>query len=135
MTTTADHTALVDAVLKRFGREPDLTLWRNSRVRMVRGQARAMPGLQTGASDIIGMLAVPVYAWPDNGANVSIGARSPVQIARFCAFEAKTGNARPTKLQRLFIANVRRHGGFACVFHSVEEFEAALERARGGGCE
>ena len=81
------------------------------------------------------MAAVERGVAADNGANVSIGARSPVQIARFCAFEAKTGNARPTKLQRLFIANVRRHGGFACVFHSVEEFEAALERARGGGCE
>jgi len=136
--STADHTALVAAVLKHYGREPDLTIWRNSRVTMRRGQPHANPGLCTGASDIVGILEVsPPFgvSWECRDARGEIWASSMPTLGRFCAFEAKTGNSRPTKLQRMFLELVRRRGGFACVFRSVEEFGEALERARRGESE
>lgn len=108
------HTRLVSDARLRFGAEPDLVLWSNSKVTMVRGVPVAKPGLQVGASDIIGVL------------------RMPSGVGRFCAFEAKTGGARASAAQRRFQELVRGMGGFACTFRSVEEFWAALQRARLG---
>lgn len=125
--SAAEHKALVSAVLKRFGREPDLRLWNNSKVTMVRGVPMAKPGLQTGASDIVGILTMDVLLW-----NRFIGRHEKDQLARICVFEAKTGKARPTKLQVQFQEMIRRRGGFACVFHSEDEFYDALQRAREG---
>lgn len=113
MSSTAEHNALVAAVREKYGHHPDLRLFLNSKVRMIHGQAQANPGLGRGSSDLIG-----IY-----------------RGGRFCAFECKTGNAAETKEQRLFRTWVRQMGGFACVFHSVEEFDAAIARCKAGARE
>lgn len=129
--STEAHTRLVTEARERWGGEPDLVLWGNSKVSWIRGRAVAKPGLQTGASDIIGILSITTtrrtYRRPyaeSEGWKWTFGV--------FCAFEAKTGGARQTAAQRRFAELVRSRGGFACVFRSVEEFGEALERARRG---
>lgn len=105
------HNELVDSILSRFGREPDVTLWRNAKSAVVRGVPRALPGLGVGSSDLIGVLA---------------------PSGRMLAIEVKTGGAVESPRQHAFAELVRRRGGFATVVHSVEEFGDALARARTG---
>lgn len=108
------HTILVRDTRLALGREPDLTLFLNSRVTFINGQPRAKPGLGTGSTDLIGVL-------------------SP--LGRIVSLEAKTGDAVPTKEQKMFMALIRKRGGFAAVFHSVEEAISAVNRAREGQCQ
>lgn len=114
MDRTRQHRELIDNVLRDFGAEPDITLWQNSKAQVVRGVPRAQPGLCVGASDLLGLLG---------------------PSGRLCAFEGKTGQARLTDDQAAFQALVRRRGGFACVFRSVQDFGEALARARRGASE
>lgn len=106
-----EHSELVHATRLALGREPDFTLWNNSKVTMVDGEPRATPGLTKGASDLLGILE---------------------PHGRLVALEAKTGAGQLNPDQRLFFELVRKRGGFAAVFHSVDEARAALERARAG---
>ncbi len=114
---TQTHKLCVNAIRKALGRESDFTLWENSKVQIVQGQARAMPGLTKGASDMLGILA---------------------PHGRLVALEMKTGKAVPTDEQRMFLELVRKRGGFACIVHADSEDEAvanaraALDRARQG---
>jgi hypothetical protein len=108
------HSELVHATRLALGREPDFTLWCNSKVMVVNGEPHAAPGLTTGASDLLGILA---------------------PLGRIVALEAKTGKAVATPEQERFMALVRKRGGFAAVFHSVDEAKEALIRARQGLCE
>lgn len=111
MSSTAEHTQLVQDTRLALGREEDFTLWLNARVVFVKGQPRAKPGLGTGSSDLIGILA---------------------PHGKIVALEAKTGNATTTKEQKQFLALVRKRGGFAATFRSVDEALQAVERARRG---
>ncbi len=111
MSTTADHTQLVYDTRIALGKIPDLTIWQNSRVHFHNGKPIAKPGLGTGSSDLIAIL-------------------SP--SGRILALEAKTGDATTTKEQKQFLNLIRKRGGFAAVFHSVEEAEQAVNRARRG---
>lgn len=117
MTTTHDHTQLVNETRLALGLESDFTLWLNAKVTYVDGQPRAKPGLGKGSTDLIGIL------------------NSPLDRGRFVALEAKTGDAKPTKEQIMFMELVRKRGGFAAIFHSVEEAKQALQRAREGKSE
>lgn len=114
MNRSAEHTQLVADTRLALGLESDFTIWLNVKVQMVKGQPRAMPGLGTGSSDLIGIL---------NTANAP---------GRLIALEAKTGNAVPTSEQKDFMNLVRNRGGFASVFRSVDEARACLDRARVG---
>lgn len=116
MTTTADHTELVHAIRVALGREPDFTIWQNSKVTYDRrtGKPKAKPGLQTGASDLVGIL---------------------FPYGRMVCLEAKTGNATLMPHQRLFAQLIRSRGGFATVVRSVDDARAALDRARRGDSE
>ncbi len=117
----ANHTALhkqcVNEIRKALGRESDFTLWENSKVQIVKGEPRAMPGLTKGASDMLGILA---------------------PHGRLVALEMKTGKAVPTDEQKMFLELVRKRGGFACIVQAdsvddaVERARAALTRARLG---
>lgn len=111
---TAQHKLIVNEIRKRLGREQDFTLWENSKVQIVKGEPRAMPGLTTGASDLLGILA---------------------PHGRLVALEVKTGKAVATEEQRMFMDLVRSRGGFACIVHTPEEAVAALFRARDGKSE
>lgn len=106
-----EHTALLHATRLELGREPDFTIWLNTKVEIVGDRPRAKPGLGKGTADLLGILA---------------------PLGRIIALEGKTGGGVLSPEQRLFFDLVRKRGGFAAVFHSVDEARAALERARRG---
>ena len=107
---TQAESPIVAEIRLALGRESDLVLWRNS----VWSQNRAVPGLGTGSSDLIGCL-------------------SP--HGRLVALEVKTDRGRATQEQILFLELVRSMGGFAAVVRSADEAVDALERARRGASE
>lgn len=98
-----------------LGREPDLTLWRNNTghasYEAASGPRTVRYGLLRGSSDLVGILAPG---------------------GRFLALEVKRPGKEATEEQALFLALVRRRGGFAAVVCSVEEARAAVDRARRG---
>jgi hypothetical protein len=105
------------AIRIALGRLPDLRLFRNNvGVADVRGQ-KIRFGLLKGSSDLIGFIRLNI----DGKA-----------FARFVSLEIKTETGRTTPEQDLWIALVRKFGGFACVVRSVDEALAAVERARVG---
>lgn len=114
MSSAREHSVLVNVICLTIGRERDFTLWSNSKVTFYDGKPQAKPGLQVGASDLLGILG-------PNG--------------RWVALEVKTGNARPSATQRRFLELIRKRGGFACVVRSAEEAVNALNRARRGESE
>lgn len=111
------HTELVKLTRLALGLEPDLALFLNSNAFVEQWDERTgavkkfRTGLCAGCTDIVGLIG-PRGRW-------------------FC-LEAKTGGGEATPEQRMFMANVRRLGGFAAIFHSVAEAKAALARARRG---
>lgn len=114
---TAAHSKLVAETRKALGREPDFTLYLNTKGRLKRigGESVyvAEPALGDGTSDLVGML--------------SLG-----NAAQWVCLEAKTGEADLQPNQRLFRDLVRSRGGFFAVFRSVDEAKQALDRARRG---
>ena len=104
MSSTAEHNALVALCRKQFGHHPDIRMWLNSKVHMTATGPRAKPGLGNGTADII-----------------AIG-----RGGQFVAPECKTGDAVQTREQKLFATWVEQLGGYAPVFHSVEEFGAIV---------
>ncbi len=111
------HSELVARTRLALGLEPDLALFLNSNAFVERWDettgnvVKFKTGLARGCSDLVGIL----------------GPRG-----RWFALEAKTGTGDATEEQLMFLANVRRLGGFGAVFRSVEEAKAALVRARRG---
>lgn len=103
------------AIRVALGREPDLTLWRNNTGALKDANGRAVRfGLAVGSSDLIGILA---------------------PAGRLVALEVKTATGRTSPEQDLFLALVRRRGGFAAVVRSADDAVAALARARTGAVE
>lgn len=102
-------------IREALGREPDLVLWRNNvGVANHTNGIATRYGLCVGSSDLIGILA---------------------PHGRFIALEVKTNRGCTTPEQDLFLALVRRKGGFACVVRSVSDAVQALQRARNGATE
>lgn len=130
---SAAHRVLVQETRKELGREPDLTLWLNSKGRWDAGEFKSTPGLGKGSSDIVGALTIKVTIIESDGLPPVYF--DPIAIARFIALEAKTGTGRVSPEQKLFIELVRKRGGFAATFSSVEEARACIARARRGLCE
>jgi VRR-NUC domain len=97
-----------------LGELDDVVLWRNH-TGVTQGDERVRRyGLCVGSSDLVGIL-------------------SP--SGRFIAIEVKSDSGRTTKEQELFLALVRRMGGFACVVRSVDDALQAVARARAGASE
>jgi hypothetical protein len=121
MGSTQEHTALLQAVRERYGQDPDLLIHMNSKgsVHTVRGASvfTASPGLGTGSLDLVCALTIT---------------HAGRTFLQWVELDAKTGNAQPSQKQKQRIAMIRKRGGFACTFRSVEEFGAAIERARRG---
>ena len=92
----------------------------DGRVRLVRNntgqdqQTRVRYGLGKGGADLVGILRGP---------------------GRVVALEVKTPVGRLSTEQRLWLASVRRFGGFAAVAHDVPEALAAVDRACAGASE
>lgn len=106
--------AIQAAIREALGREADLTLWRNNVGLAQHGEHAVRYGLIEGSADLIGVLA---------------------PTGRFVALEVKRPKGRTTEAQELFLALVRRRGGFAAVVRSVEDAVAAVARARAGASE
>jgi hypothetical protein len=87
-----------------------------------------------GAPDLVGLVKIDVLfmrsacAYDGTLADFSM----PAEIGRFFALEAKTGKGELSETQECWARSVRRHGGFASEFRSVEEALGALERCRLG---
>lgn len=111
MNNTREHSELVHATRLALGREPDLALFLNSKIEVTPEGIRAKPGLGKGSSDLVGILG---------------------PHGRWFVLEAKTGRGVAIARQEQFMALVRKKGGFAAVFHTVDEAKDALERARQG---
>lgn len=88
--------------LPRFG-----AFWLNSRPTYVNGKIIAKPGLGKGSLDLIGCAD-----------------------GKFVALDGKTGGATLSKEQRMFCDLVRRNGGIAHAFHSIDELEEILASLR-----
>jgi hypothetical protein len=109
------ESAVLRDVLAMLALEPDLAVWRQNTGALPDPSGRLIRfGLCIGSSDIIGILA---------------------PTGRFLAIEVKRPGEKPTKLQTLFLAAIRRWGGFATVVHSAIDVHSAIERARRGECE
>lgn len=97
-----------------IGARPDVVLWRNNTGVAKHRTASVRYGLCVGSSDLVGILTMP------DG------------TGRFLALECKAPDGRTTKQQEMFLSLVRKRGGFAAVVRSVDEAQAALERALNG---
>lgn len=104
MSSAAEHNAMVAACRQEYGYHPDVRLFLNSKVEVVRGQARAKPGLGSGTADIVAI------------------ARGGI----FCHWEGKTGLAVETPRQRLVRGWIEQMGGHVGIFHGVPEFGALV---------
>jgi hypothetical protein len=82
------HSSLVRQIRLDAADEPDVILWPNSKGTMRGDKYVSLPGLATGASDLIGMAG-----------------------GRFLAIEVKTGKGRLTPEQVLFLKLVNKNGG------------------------
>ena len=115
------ESALLGAIHDALSARGDVMMWRNNGGLARYGEARVRYGLAPGSSDLIGIVQLDVAALAD-------GARP----GRFLALEVKAGRRRETPEQRLFLALVRRRGGYAAVVRSVAEAMAAVDAARRG---
>jgi hypothetical protein len=98
---------LSDAIREALAYEPGLMLCRNSTGLFRARGCVVRAGLGNGSADLIGVL---------NG--------------RFVALEVKRPGEKPEPHQVAWLDAITRHGGFACVVHSVDEARAAIARAR-----
>ena len=104
-----------------LGQDRRLVIWRNNTGTAERAigtrTVRMRYGLCVGSADLVGIVTLP------SG------------VGRFIALEVKQSNGRTTEEQDMFLALVRRMGGFAAVVRSVDEARAAIDRAVAGASE
>ncbi len=117
MSSSADHTRLVRAILAECGAMPGVLLGANAS-----GRAAYM-------SEKTGQRFRVPYGWPAKGGPDLLAAVAP--LGRLLAFEVKTGNARPTREQRDCHAALRAVGVEVHVVRSVDAARAALAHAIG----
>lgn len=112
-----------------IGRDPDVVLWRNSagtaeHFDAKSGRVRKQTfGLTIGASDLIGLVRVPV---------IVVGRAERPAVARFLALEVKRPGKNPTEEQELFLALVNEKGGVAAVVRSAGEALEVIAKAKAG---
>jgi hypothetical protein len=120
MSTSADHTRLVHAILADLGALPGIVIGANA-------TGRAIYISESGRR-----FRVP-YGWPAKGGPDILAVVAP--LGRLIAFECKTGNAEPTREQRECHAALRAVGVCVYVVRSVEDARIAVashaERAEG----
>jgi len=111
-----NESQILAAIRKAANDEPGLVLWRLTQGGAItRAGHTYRAGLSiNGASDLIGVLLL-----------------GPA-VGRFVALEVKTKRGRPSAEQLMFLDLVRQMGGFGAIVRSVEDFRAAIQRAREG---
>jgi hypothetical protein len=113
--SSADHTALVNAILADLGCMPGVVIGANAS-----GRARYISE-RTGKS-----FHVP-YGWPMKGGPDILAVVAP--LGRLVALEAKTGDATTTAEQRACHAVLRAVGVIVSVVRSVEDARRVLTEA------
>lgn len=145
------ETALQNQILLRYGREPDVTLFRQN-VGMAKESAvtrehlsRLLALLERDTREAASLIRALIRE-PDRytafglckGSSDIVGiVRVPVQrmlgdaiIARWLALEVKTATGRVSKEQQMFLDLVNRSGGVGRVVRSIEDAGAAIAEAR-----
>ena len=113
MASAREHKNTKNRIRLSLGKRPDVVIWNNESGVARYGHQSVRYGVGKGGSDLIGI----------------------VETGRLIALEVKTGKARLTKEQTLFLKLVIKMGGHAAVVRSVEdanrEVDSALHKARG----
>ncbi len=109
MASAVEHKKLKNQIRLKLGRRNDVVLWNNESGVAKYGAYTVRYGVGKGGADLIGIL--------DGG--------------KFLALEVKTGRARCTKEQRMFLNLVDKLGGHAAVVRSVEDAEREVDIALG----
>lgn len=116
MSDSREHKNLKNQIRVALNQRGDCTIWNNEQG--YAAEHRVRYGLGRGGSDLIGLAVV-------SAASQSTG--------RFLALEVKTGGAKTSERQDLFIRLVRRYGGYATVVRSVADAHTAVEDCIEGG--
>jgi hypothetical protein len=107
-----------------LARMPGVTVWRNNVGEWKDPKGFTIVyGLCVGSADLVGLVEARVYS--DIG-----GELSAVRIGRFFALEVKRPGKVPTDEQEVWMAQVRKLGGFAAVVTSEQEALEAVMAAR-----
>lgn len=93
-----------------LGKRRDVVIWNNESGVATYPRHVVKYGVGKGGSDLIGVVAG----------------------GRFIALEVKTGRARPTKEQRMFLSLVQQFGGYAAIVRSEEDAHDAVNAAISG---
>jgi hypothetical protein len=112
MSSSADHSRLVHAILADLGALPGVVIGANA-------SGRARYSSADGARSFV----VP-YGWLAPGGPDILAVVAP--FGRLVALEAKTGNAKPTKEQRAVHQALRAVGVSVHIVRSVEDARAAI---------
>ena len=113
MSDARAHRNLKNEVRLALGRREDVVMWNNESGVARYGAQTVRYGVGKGGSDLIGVIK---------------------PSGRFIALEVKTGKARLTKEQKLFLALVRKFGGHAAVVGNVDDANREVDSAvRGSG--
>ena len=115
MSTSADHTRLVRAILAELGSLRGVVIGANA------------SGRASYVSEAGRRFFVP-YGWLAPGGPDVLAVVAP--LGRLVAFECKTGNARPTPEQRACHAALRAVGVHVHVVHTVEEVRKCIDEGR-----
>lgn len=141
------ESTILHAIRKRYGREPDLTLWRNEtgatntlgigRAYLERILRALIAGNGHRAVELVRAQLEQRQALIRyglcRGSSDLVGILAPT--GRWISLEVKTPTGRLTVEQKLFLRLVRHRGGFAAVVRSVDEAGEAIGRAREGQSE
>jgi hypothetical protein len=115
MSTSADHSRLVNAILAELGALPGIVIGQNA------------SGRAHYASDDGRSFRVP-YGWPAGAGGPDILA-VVAPLGRLVAFEVKTGNARASKEQRAVHEALTAVGVVVAIVRSVDDARAAIRAA------
>jgi len=118
---TREHSLLVNSACAALGSKLDLRIAKMQPAGEPTASGRPQHCGPPGLADICGILCMQVVAH-----------RRLQRIGRLFCLEAKTGNARQSRVQIAMMRIVRGLGGFYAVFRTVPDAEAAYERAKMG---
>jgi hypothetical protein len=127
MGSSAEHSALVAAILAACGARPDCRLWANNTgvARGLTGDGIVRFGLK-GSADIVGIGRTDLEFAPH-----LVDLISDQYIGVFLGIEVKTGSAIQSRQQRAFQAMIEKFGGYYLVARSVQDAEKWLDKVLG----
>ena len=113
MASAREHKNRKNRIRLALGRRQDVVMWNNESGVASYGNHTVRYGVGKGGADLIGIL----------------------ETGQFIALEVKTGGARCTKHQRMFLALVKKFGGWSAVVRSVDDANREIDLALRGSRE